>query len=820
MNWKNGIKRIVVAFGVLIGLLAILVAIVVISGITIRLDFLRPAIERGASEAMGRSVKIQGSIELVPNLSPVVTVSGVEIGNPPVWPQNQFVSVAMARTQIDILDLLAGEISIGEITADGVVFQLISDDQGRNNWNIIPDGKDQKSEIKVVETEKIPPDNDVSSDERRIVFTSLDRLSLTDIVVHYHDAVMNRTFEFKIDNFSGSARAGDSIEFELQGSLQGHAYRFRVEGGPLERLRDKTSPWPLKLSGDVVGTPVEATGELDRAADEPMLHLGFALGKVDIGAIMAWLKIADGLDAFTERFAMDATLVGDSLHDLIARSQLGVTLEGGRWTLQDPNTGAKLPIEIVDGGIMVAPEQPMSIEVKGKLDQTPVTFIIQGTSLADLISQPEAMTVHIGADAAGAKLTLDGRMALPIHSQDASLEMTFAGASLDSLEELINVDLPPFGPYLLNARFAIVKTGYELSNLHLEVGSSQLDGTMKLNTSGATPLTEIQLKSTRLQLDDFSTAGWELESRPIESERPGTSPDERNKSIEVGKSSGLLSPEVLNDFDTVFTIEVAQVLSGKDDLGGGMLKMAIENGRFSIDPLRLDLPGGSVQVGFGYHPTATDATVHLSALIDQFDVGILVRRVDLEKKLGGLLSVDVELDGTAPDLRHLLANTNGHVDFAFWPENLDAGIVDLWAVNLLTILSEQVDDEPGSTLNCMVARFGLVEGVMQEKAIFMDTTRMSVNADATIDFKAETIDVLAEPKAKRPEYFSLAIPVKIQGKFTDFGIGVNKISVAKTVVSFITSPITVTFKRLFAGEVPADGQAACDKAWQTDSSDD
>jgi len=248
--------------------------------------------------------------------------------------------------------------------------------------------------------------------------------------------------------------------------------------------------------------------------------------------------------------------------------------------------------------------------------------------------------------------------------------------------------------------------------------------------------------------------------------------------------------------------------------------MAIENGRFSIDPLRLDLPGGSVQVGFGYHPTATDATVHLSALIDQFDVGILVRRVDLEKKLGGLLSVDVELDGTAPDLRHLLANTNGHVDFAFWPENLDAGIVDLWAVNLLTILSEQVDDEPGSTLNCMVARFGLVEGVMQEKAIFMDTTRMSINADATIDFKAETIDVLAEPKAKRPEYFSLAIPVKIQGKFTDFGIGVNKISVAKTVVSFITSPITVTFKRLFAGEVPADGQAACDKAWQTDSSDD
>ena len=156
----------------------------------------------------------------------------------------------MARTQIDILDLLGREISIGEITADGVALQLISDDQGRNNWIITPAGKDQNPEIKEVETGPAPSDPGASPDERRIVFTSLDRLSLTSIVVQYHDAVMNKTIEFKIDDFSGSASAGDPIQFELQGSLQGHAYRFHVDGGSLERLRDRTSAWPLKLSGE------------------------------------------------------------------------------------------------------------------------------------------------------------------------------------------------------------------------------------------------------------------------------------------------------------------------------------------------------------------------------------------------------------------------------------------------------------------------------------------------------------------------------------------------------------------------------------------
>ena len=37
----------------------------------------------------------------------------------------------------------------------------------------------------------------------------------------------------------------------------------------------------------------------------------------------------------------------------------------------------------------------------------------------------------------------------------------------------------------------------------------------------------------------------------------------------------------------------------------------------------------------------------------------------------------------------------GHFDFALLPEQFDAGIFDLWAVNLLSALSKQVDDESG-----------------------------------------------------------------------------------------------------------------------------
>jgi hypothetical protein len=161
-----------------------------------------------------------------------------------------------------------------------------------------------------------------------------------------------------------------------------------------------------------------------------------------------------------------------------------------------------------------------------------------------------------------------------------------------------------------------------------------------------------------------------------------------------------------------------------------------------------------------------------------------------------------------------MAHGKGHFDLAFIPENFDAGLVDMWAVNLLTSLAEKTDDEPDSTINCLVASFGMNDGIMQERTIFIDTTNMSIEAEATIDFKKRQLRMLASPKAKRPEFFSLATPVKVSGKFDDFGIGINVVRLTGTVASFVTSPVHVPLRRIFAKKRPEDGKEACMQAWQ------
>jgi hypothetical protein len=105
------------------------------------------------------------------------------------------------------------------------------------------------------------------------------------------------------------------------------------------------------------------------------------------------------------------------------------------------------------------------------------------------------------------------------------------------------------------------------------------------------------------------------------------------------------------------------------------------------------------------------------------------------------------------------------------------------------------------------------EGVMNDRVIFADTTKMRIEGSAKVDFRQRTLDVEAGPIAKKPEFFSLAVPVGLSGKFDDFGIDINPVVLTGKTVSFLTSPVHVPQRRICVKGEPADGKAACAEVW-------
>jgi hypothetical protein len=88
------------------------------------------------------------------------------------------------------------------------------------------------------------------------------------------------------------------------------------------------------------------------------------------------------------------------------------------------------------------------------------------------------------------------------------------------------------------------------------------------------------------------------------------------------------------------------------------------------------------------------------------------------------------------------------------------------------------------------------EGVMREHTLLADTSRLTVNGKAKIDFKQETIRIDLVPTAKRPEFFSAATPIRVEGDFEDFGIGVAPEDILGTLIRFVTSVVHVPILRI------------------------
>jgi len=283
------------------------------------------------------------------------------------------------------------------------------------------------------------------------------------------------------------------------------------------------------------------------------------------------------------------------------------------------------------------------------------------------------------------------------------------------------------------------------------VGESTLTGELDLQTAQRPPRLDVDLVAERIQLDDFDTGDWSATAAGAETTEESQAPDQpESQQPAAPRGRILLSPSVMRSLNGRVDVEVEEVLSGQDQLGRGTMTASLQDGRFSVDPLNLQVPGGSVDVSFGLEPTDTDVSLDATAKIERLDYGILARRIDPSSEIGGVISVDVDLSTRGPDLKRVLHGANGHIDFGLWPKDRNAEIFELWAVNVIGALMSEMDKEEASKLNCVIVRFQVEDGVMRDRVVFADTSKMRVEGTAEIDFKQRTLQVKANPHFSQP----------------------------------------------------------------------
>lgn len=478
------------------------------------------------------------------------------------------------------------------------------------------------------------------------------------------------------------------------------------------------------------------------------------------------------------------------------------------------NSGQRLEYRIDECRGAVKIGEPFFLNFKGKINTHPYTIGVKVGSLSEFLTTQKSWA-EINGEIAETKFMLVGDVQLPASKGSANLSISVSGDNLNSLNPLLNVDLPPFKKYGVVCEFNARKGKASLKKLDVHVGTSRFVGSGSLsryypeNSPGkAKPYIKTQLTAELIQLDDFKLDGWS----PADGSKKKQSSNSTSKTDIAIKSDSkirtLLSPELMNSLNAQFKFEAKEVKKGKNNLGSGVLTVTLKNGVLFINPLDLNIPGGDVHFDGTFAITQQGITAGINTLIDKFDYGIIARGAKPGTDMGGLISLDISLKSDAQDFDDIMANANGHFRIGANPKNFKSGIIDLWAVNLFTAVMSSVAKEK-SKINCAILELNIKNGMMNSESIVIDTSRMRVYGKAAIDFKKRTLDVEAAPKPKHPEFFNLATPVTVHGTFKDFGVDVSPLNLVGTVISFVTSPVVVPFERLFVKKLPENGSDVC-----------
>jgi AsmA protein len=538
-------------------------AIIIALEIKVELDALRTPVALAASGALDREVRLDGSISLVPTLWPTVEINDVSVGNPDGWPDDKpLAKLDLVRLKLGVMQLLSGKLYVAEATAEGVTLNLVSNANGDNNW-----------EFGDKETADDAGDTDADS-EPTIRLTSIEDLDLSDIALHFRDEKLGKDISFRLARMQGNVVEGEPFSLTFNGDLEGKAYQFEFTGGSLTDLRDKKVNWPVKLDGTLVDTPVTLEGEVVREGKN-QLKAGLKVGKVDLGATLAWLKVVDGMRMTVGGLTADLLLQGSDLSELLQQARIAIVLKDGQWDLQSRDKQSSLPLRVKTSKVSVEPGKPLRIMLDALADETPVAIRITGSTLLDYTHEGKKLPLVVNLKLGGADITLSTRVARPIDTTNLTLQLEARGDKIDGFDPLLGTDLPPLGPYSIKGGFALTPKGYEIHQLLLTIGDSQLAGEFALDAIARPYRLDVNLHSKRLQLDDFDTGDWtsqdtgKAKQKAEQSTQAGDQQQAAGQATKQGaentkKLRKLLSYEALSKINAKIEVKVDQVLSGAD----------------------------------------------------------------------------------------------------------------------------------------------------------------------------------------------------------------------------------------------------------------
>jgi AsmA family protein len=210
-----------------------------------------------------------------------------------------------------------------------------------------------------------------------------------------------------------------------------------------------------------------------------------------------------------------------------------------------------------------------------------------------------------------------------------------------------------------------------------------------------------------------------------------------------------------------------EVRLGQIDFTDASVALVLQEGRLGVQDLVLRVAGGRVTGGAVLEAQddgdLAEVTLRLNA--HDIDVAQLLADRTAGERIRGEIDIDINLDATGRSLDELMASLEGSAALVgeegrIEDAPLDRLVTDLDILRALPPFWRHDDDE--LRINCLITELDIEAGVARTEAL-LDTERMTLIGQGTVDLGEEQLALVLRPQAKTAKLSTLAVPVDITG---------------------------------------------------------
>ncbi len=336
---------------------------------------------------------------------------------------------------------------------------------------------------------------------------------------------------------------------------------------------------------------------------------------------------------------------------------------------------------------------------------------------------------------------IDGRLGPLPKLIGTSLEIHAEGPDLDFLRKVSGLENLASEPFEFTGHFDGDPHRFKTTALDIQFGSTDITGDLSVELGGKPSFTA-HLTSNHVKVSDFLPDPPPVEEA-VDPER------EIDRALKVSDKPWNLEALDLVDVDLDWRIGNLEVFRSTDR--NVELALKLVDGELVVD--RFHGEGSLNGTVDGKGTLSKDPNGHrleIDFLVDDGMINLAGKGADPSQFTP--IDLELSLSGVGRSLHEVMASSNGRVLVTIEGGVMERSIIDKvsadFLVTLLNALNPFAEEDPYTSLNCAVFAANFEDGVMTLDPAALQTTKVTILGDGTLDFSTEELrlDWITKPR--------------------------------------------------------------------------